>query len=84
MATWMSRLFRSESTINLLNQLPSLVESRQTIKRKFRPSEEQLLGDERLTKSPSQLVETRIMQLCSNANLSCLRTTQPYKGRTLN
>lgn len=83
MATWNATF----STKRIGEDLLSLLTSRLSIhevKRSHRLEEEQLLGDERLSATPSQVVERRIMRRCTNASLSALRSTTPYKGRAFN
>jgi len=84
MATWNATVSAKRIGEELLSMFSSRLPSRDTGKRIYRPAEEQLLGDERLTASPSQVVELRIMRRCTNASLSSLRSTTPYKGRAFN
>lgn len=81
MATWSMAISTKRVGEDLLGILTTRLSAREG-KRVHRLSEEQLLGDERLTASPSQLVERRIMQRCTSASLSSLRSTTPYKGRS--
>jgi hypothetical protein len=82
MATWSITISNNRIGDDLLGIFASRLSSGE-VKRAHRPVEEQLLGDERLIASPSQVVERRIMRRCTNASLSSLRSTTPYKGRSL-